>query len=125
MARRLGEHLLLLGLITEPDLYAALALQNQLPLGVPEGDSVSVAVARSLPASLIRKWRVLPFRVAAGALYVAGSELPGEEMHNDIRRFSSLELRFHLVTPTQFEEMALQYLGCVVALQLWRAVIMN
>jgi adsorption protein B len=110
-SRRLGEHLLFLGLITEPDLYAALALQNQLPLGVPEGESVSVAVARSLPASLIRKWRVLPFRVAAGALYVAGSELPGEEMHNDIRRFSSLELRFHLVTPTQFEAMALQYLG--------------
>jgi adsorption protein B len=110
-ATRIGEHLLALGLISEPALYTALALQNQLPLGVPEGEVVSLAVARSLPASLVRKWRVLPFRVAAGALYVAGSELPGEEMHRDIRRFSSLEVRFHLVTPTQFEELALQYLG--------------
>jgi hypothetical protein len=53
---------------------------------------------------------VLPFRIAAGELYVAGSYLPGEEMQSDIRRFSTLELRFHLVTPTEYEELARQYL---------------
>jgi hypothetical protein len=31
-------------------------------------------------------------------------------MHNDIRQFSSLEIRFHLVTPSEFEELAKQYL---------------
>jgi hypothetical protein len=58
-----------------------------------------------------QKWRVLPFRIAAGELYVAGSELPDEEMRRDIGRFSSLEIRFHLVTPTEFEELAEQYLA--------------
>ena len=108
--RRFGEHLLDLGLITEAQLYEALALQNQLELGKPEPDAVSVAVTRTIPAAIARKWRVLPFRVAAGELHLAGSDLPGEEMQRDLRRFSSLDLRFQLVTPTEFEELAGQFL---------------
>jgi adsorption protein B len=109
--RRLGEHLMKLGILSEDDLYAALSLQNNLPLGKPDPELVSVPITRSLPSALSRKWRVLPFRVAAGELYVAGAEVPDEAMHTDIRRFSSLEVRFHLVTPTDFEELAEQYLA--------------
>jgi type IV pilus assembly protein PilB len=109
--RRLGEHLVTLELISEQDLYAALSLQNNLPLGKPDPDSVSIAVTRALPRSLAKKWRVLPFRIAAGELYVAGSDVPGHEMQQDIRRFSSLDLRFHLVTESEFDELARQYLG--------------
>ena len=108
--RRIGEHLIDLGLITEEDLYAALSLQNNLPLGKPEPSSVSIAVTRALPASLARKWRVLPFRIAAGELFVAGPNLPDDAMQDEIRKFSSLEIRFQLVTPTEFEELAGQYL---------------
>ena len=81
------------------------------PLGKPDRGSVSVPVTRSLPADVARRWRVLPFRIAGGELYVAGSELPGEHMQSDIRNFSSLEIRFHLVTPTEFEELAEAYLS--------------
>jgi len=108
---RLGEHVLSLGLITERDLYAALSLQNNLPLGIPDQEPVSVSVTRSLPAAVSRKWRVLPFRIAAGELHLAGTELPHEEMQRDIRQFSSLEVRFHLITPTEFDELAGQYLA--------------
>ncbi len=108
--RRLGEHLMKLGLIGEQELYLALSLQNKIPFGKPDPDLVSTSITRALPAALSRKWKVLPFRIAAGELYVAGSDLPGEEMQSDIRRFSTLELRFHLVTPTQYEELARQYL---------------
>ena len=108
--RRLGEHLMKLGLIKEQNLYIALSLQNDIPFGKPDPGLVSTSIARALPAALSRKWKVLPFRIAAGELYVAGSYLPGEEMQSDIRRFSTLELRFHLVTPTEYEELARQYL---------------
>jgi adsorption protein B len=108
---RLGEHLLLLGMITEHDLYTALSLQNNLPFGKPEPEAVSVPVTRSLPVAVARRLRVLPFRIAGSELYVAGSELPCEQMHRDIRHFSSLEIRFHLVTPTDFEELAEAYLA--------------
>jgi adsorption protein B len=109
--RRLGEHLLTLGLISERDLYEALSAQNNLPLGKPDPEAVSVPVTRSIPAALSRRWRVLPFRIAGGELYVAGSELPDENMHRDIRSFSSLEIRFQLVTPTEFDELAEVYLA--------------
>ena len=109
--RRLGEHLLELGMITEEDLYTALSLQNNLPFGKPEPEAVSIPVTRSLPAVVARRLRVLPFRIAGGELYIAGSELPGEQMQNDIRHFSSLEIRFHLVTPSEFEELADAYLA--------------
>lgn len=107
--QRLGEYLVAHGLIGESDLYAALSLQNHLPLGKPDDGAVSKPVTRALPAALLRKWRMLPFRISAGELYVAGSEVPGEEMHKEIRRFISLEIRFHLVTPTDFEELARRY----------------
>ncbi|MES1261469.1 MAG: glycosyl transferase family protein [Acidobacteriota bacterium] len=107
---RLGEHLVHLGRITETALYEALAIQNNLPLGKPDSASVSIPATRVLPAAIARKWRVLAFRIAAGELYIAGPELPDEEMQKDIRRFSSLEIRYHLVTPAHFEELACQYL---------------
>jgi hypothetical protein len=53
---------------------------------------------------------VLPFRIAAGELYVAGSEIPDDAMHGEIRKFSSLEIRFQLVTPSEYQELADQYL---------------
>jgi adsorption protein B len=110
-SRRLGEHLRAMGLITEVDLYTALALQNDLPIGKPEPSAVSIAVTRSLPAALAKKWCVLPFRIAAGELYLAGAEIPNEEIQREIRQFSSLGIRFQLVTPTDYEELAAQYLS--------------
>jgi adsorption protein B len=108
--RRLGEHLMRLGLLSEEDLYQALSLQSGLPLGKPDRSEVSLPVTRALPASVALKWSVLPFRIVAGELYVAGSDLPGEAMQKDLGRFSSLEIRFHLVTPTEFQELADEYL---------------
>ena len=110
-ARRLEEHLLLLGLISEEDLYAALSLQSSLPLGKPEREEVSISVTRSFPAEVAKKWHVLPFRIAGGELYVAGSDVPDEAMHREIREYSSLEIRFHLVTPSEYEELAAMYLN--------------
>jgi adsorption protein B len=109
--RRLGEHLVRLGAITEDDLYAALSLQNNLPLGKPQPETVSLPVTRAIPAATARRLRALPFRIAGGELYVAGSELPCEEMNRDIRRFSSLEIRFQLVTPTEFGALVETYLA--------------
>jgi len=108
--RRFGEHLMALGLLTEEELYQALSLQNNLPLGKSAMDPIIVAITRSLPAAVSKKWRVLPFRIAGGELHLAGPNLPNDEMESAIRRFSSFDLRFHLVTPTDYEELSRQYL---------------
>jgi len=107
---RLGDFLVEHGKITVADLYEALSLQQNLPYGKPRPEAVSRPVTRSLPAEVAKRWKVLPYKVAAGYLFVAGSELPSDAMHDDLRKFSSLEIRFHLVTPTEFEELAQEYL---------------
>jgi hypothetical protein len=107
---RLGDYLIAHGQLTENDLYEALSLQQNVPFGRPEPDVISRPVTRSLPAEVVKRLKVLPYKVAAGHLFVAGSELPSDAMHDELRKFSSLEIRFHLVTPTEFEELAHEYL---------------
>ncbi|HKW97680.1 MAG TPA: glycosyl transferase family protein [Bryobacteraceae bacterium] len=107
---RLGDYLIQHGKLSEADVYEALSLQQNVPFGKPEADAISRPVTRSLPADVAKRWKVLPYKVAAGHLFVAGSELPSDQMHDDLRKFSSLEIRFHLVTPTEFEELAHEYL---------------
>ena len=107
---RLGDFLVEQRKITVADLYEALSLQQNVPYGKPRPETISRPVTRSLPAEVAKRWKVLPYKVAAGHLFVAGSELPSDAMHDDLRKFSSLEIRFHLVTPTEFEELAQEYL---------------
>jgi len=107
---RIGEYLVRHGRLTEAELYVALSLQQNLPLAAPDASEVSETATHAFPAEVARRWRVLPFRVAAGQLFVAGPELPSEEMTEDLQRLSKMEVRFHLVTPTDFEELARVYL---------------
>lgn len=71
-----------------------------------EPATVSSGVARALPEKLVRERKMLPFRVAEGSLYLAGPEIPTPETTRALRPFTSLELRFHLVTPSMFERLA-------------------
>ncbi len=108
---RLGEHLLSLGLISEEDLYTALSLQLGIPLGWVEPSEVPPEVARSLPAHLVREWKVLPFKVVAGDLLVAAAESPAAETERAIRRCTPLRIRFQLVTRENFELLERELLG--------------
>lgn len=95
-------------MIEERDLYEAISLEQNLPMGRPEG--VSAPVTRSFPAEVSRRWQVLPFKVVAGSLHVAASEPPTDEMHRELSTFSSMEIRFQLVTPTEYKELTEEYL---------------
>jgi hypothetical protein len=63
-------------------------------------------VAHALPEHIVREWSVLPFRVAEGSVFLASSRLPTPEMSASLRSFTALEIRFHLVTPSKFENLA-------------------
>ncbi|WP_321477460.1 glycosyl transferase family protein [uncultured Paludibaculum sp.] len=101
----LGQHLIALGLITETRLYQVLSIQQCLPLAMIEPALVSTRIARSLPRKVMREWRVLPFRIEDGALDVASPRIPNDEMQSSLQRFTRLQLRFHLVTPSQLESL--------------------
>jgi len=108
---RIGEYLVRTGKLSEADLYIALSLQQNLPLAAPDASEISESATRAVPQEVSRRRRVLPFRVVAGQLFVAGPELPSDEMTEELQRCSRLEVRFHLVTPTDFEELARVYLS--------------
>lgn len=101
----LGEHLVRGGQLTEETLYEALSLQQGLPVGRVEPRNVLKHVAHALPEHVVREWGVLPFKVGEGSLFVASAKLPTREMNASLRCFTALEIRFHLVTPTQFENL--------------------
>jgi hypothetical protein len=67
---------------------------------------VPIHVAHALPEHVVREWGVLPFRVAEGGLFIASAKLPTPEMSTALRSFTALEIRLHLVTPTEFENLA-------------------
>lgn len=103
---RLGEHLVQLGVITEDDLYEALSLQQSLPAGRLEPWIINSNIARALPRQVIRDWHVLPFRVSAGSMFLASPEVPSDDLTRVLQGFTRLSLRFHLVTPQNFDELA-------------------
>jgi adsorption protein B len=107
---RLGEYLVRTGKLSEPELYEALSLQQNLPLGMPSPSEVSATARSAVPAEVSRALRLLPFHITSAELFVASPELPSDETTNELRRFSLLPIRFHLVTPTEFAELASQYL---------------
>jgi bacteriophage N4 adsorption protein B len=100
---RLGEHLLASGRISEQQLYQALSAQQGVPLGYLDPQRIERNVARALPAQLVHRWSVLPFRISSGRLFVAGSELPSDEMRRDLELYTRLDLCFQLITPSNFD----------------------
>ena len=103
---RIGEYLVKLGKISHDDLYEALSLQQSLPVGRLDPLDISTKIARALPRHVVRDWRVLPFRIAAGSMFLASPEIPTDELSRTVSGFTRLALRFHLVTPSNFQELA-------------------
>ena len=103
---RLGEYLAKTGQLTVEKIYESLSLQQGLPLATFEASAVPAAVAHVLPLTIAREWKMLPFRVAEGSLFLAGPEIPTAEMSRALQEFTALEPRFHLLTPARFATLA-------------------
>jgi len=114
---RIGEYLVLLGKLSESDLYECLSLQQSVSFEKLDTAQIKRPITRALPVSVSRKWRVLGYKVASGQLFVAGPDVPSEQMSDDLRRFSSLEIRFHLITPANFEALKNEFLPSVVDIE--------
>lgn len=102
---RLGEFLVQLGLVTEEQLYNVLSLQQNLPLERLDPTSLPRGIARHFPARLVEEWKMIPFRADSGHLFVAGTEAPTERTHRELSDYTRLDIRFHLITPSNFEQV--------------------
>lgn len=101
----IGDYLVRLGILSEDDYYEALSLRDNVPLERLDASTIPRRVSRALPAHFVRQWRVLPFRIDHGDLFLAGPELPNGEFQKALRKLTRLGVRFQLVTPSNFEKL--------------------
>lgn len=101
----LGAHLVHLGFLGENALYETLSFQQGLPRAYVQASEIPRRIARALPEPVARQWRVLPFKIENRSLFLAGTGLPTPALTAAVRPFTSLEIRFHLVTPTEYEKL--------------------
>lgn len=102
---RLGEHLCHLGIAVENRIYESLSLQHGIPIAAAPAAGIPAALARALPEHAVRRFHVLPFRIAEGSLFVAGPEIPTAQTAAELGRFTGLRIRFHLIPPAKFDEL--------------------
>lgn len=108
---RLGEHLMRSHKLSEEELYLALSAHAGIPVGCPSAREVSRRATRTLPVAAVRRWKVLPYRIAMGQLHLLTSDVPSEDMTRDLSALSGLEIRFRLVRPRDLEELSTHYFG--------------
>jgi bacteriophage N4 adsorption protein B len=94
------------GYVAEEHLAEAVSLRESLPMARIVASDLEPRVSRLLPARVILERRVLPFRLERGTLHLASSDAPDDNVHEHLRRFTALELRFHVITRTEFNELA-------------------
>jgi adsorption protein B len=107
---RLGEYLVFRARLSEAHLYEALSSHAGIPLGRPPRRDFNRAATRALPAGAARRWRVLPYRIALGQLHVLVTDVPSEDMSRQLAGLCGLEIRFRLVRPRDFDELAAEFL---------------
>ncbi|MBS1823932.1 MAG: glycosyl transferase family protein [Acidobacteria bacterium] len=102
---RLGEHLVRSRLLTEQQVYQALSLQASIPLLHIDPRRIRASTARALPVHVVEQWRVVPYQVAGGFLFLACAESPSESMKAELGKFTKLDIRWQLVTASNFAEL--------------------
>lgn len=101
---RLGECLLRLGHIEEETLLGVLSEQSGLPRVDLREVEISEPVRKLLPAEFVRERHVLPLSLNEGRLRVATSEPGGEDLLEDIRLLSGLDVELALAPERRLRE---------------------
>ncbi|HET8548555.1 MAG TPA: glycosyl transferase family protein, partial [Bryobacteraceae bacterium] len=106
----LTDHLVAAGILSEDDLVEVLSLREGLPIAAVQAHEIPRRTGRALPARVVRQWQVLPFQIETGTLYVAAPRLPADGVQDELRRFTSLRIRLHLMARGDWEALVEQVL---------------
>ena len=101
----LSDYLVHSGELSEEQLSETLGLKDGVPSIYLDPGDISPQVARVLPAEAQAEARIIPFRVDRGRLLIAGPQSLESSVLQALRRYTKLEIEFHLVTWRNFEEL--------------------
>jgi adsorption protein B len=105
-------------LLREPQVWLKTAhtypaLAGVPPLAAPALEAVEVRpeLARALPLQFVRRWKVLPVRIAGGALYMATPRAPASGLMRELKRLTRLRAQFELVSDQNYSRLVRALLG--------------
>ncbi len=101
----LAEYLIRTRVISDDALCRALSLQSGIPAAKVDVRRVRQPILRALPAHSERRFGVVPFKLEAGKLYLAGSRVPPSNAWNELKKFTQLSLEFQLVTDGTYAKL--------------------
>jgi bacteriophage N4 adsorption protein B len=90
--------------------YPSTTLPPGLPLVTVFASQVRREAARALPLYFAKRWKVLPFKVADGSLFLATPVQPSHNLRENLKRFTRLEVRYQLVSKENYESLASEVL---------------
>lgn len=102
---RVGEQLVEMSAITWEQLYEGLSIVSGFEFTSIRVEQLDLGVARSLPRGLMDEARLQPVCFEADGMLLATSEIPGESLLGELRKFTSIEPRVVLVTPENLAEL--------------------
>ncbi|MHC4703202.1 MAG: GspE/PulE family protein, partial [Planctomycetota bacterium] len=113
--RRLGDILLDLGYVTQPQLNEALALQAGIERVDLQEVTVSPAIISLVPAELVSKYNILPLEQENGRITVAMTDPFQPQVIEDLRLVTGLSVQRHYADPKEMENAILKFYGSNVA----------
>jgi adsorption protein B len=90
--------------------YPSPALPQALPLAAIDAGQVRREATRTLPLYFAKRWKVLPFKVAEGSLFLATPVPPSRNLRENLKRFTRLEVRYQLVSKENYESLVSEVL---------------
>jgi adsorption protein B len=104
-SNELADFLLSKNAVSDGELCRALSLQSGLASTRVEIRDVKPRIVQSLPTHVQERFGIVPYRVAAGKLIVAGTRVPSPDAFEGLKTFTRLPIEFQLVTKGNFEEL--------------------
>ncbi len=101
----LAEFLLANHILSEPDLCRAVSMQSGLPSTRIDVRRVKSRVVRCLPSHLEKRFGIVPFKIHAGRLHIAGQQAPQPDIWDELKNFTQLPVEFQLVTKANYEQL--------------------
>lgn len=104
-AANLADYVIHARLLKEEKLPQVLSVKEGMPALYIDPRKVNPTVTQVLPAGIGAGLQIIPFKVERGRLLVAGPHPPHDGLRETLRRYTKLDIEFHLVTWRNFEEL--------------------
>jgi adsorption protein B len=93
------------GLLAEEDALKAISSKAGVPSRQLHSTDINSKIQHVLPLHLRKQFGIIPFRIEAGKLLIAGTRVPGPELYEMAQRFTRLPIEFHLLSNSNYREL--------------------